>query len=58
MGCRNCWYGEIKEDAEKYKVNMDEVTEMEKSEWKKMVKRRIRESIEKQSKEKEVKYRK
>ena len=58
MGYRNCWYGEIKEIAGKYNVNMDEVTNIKKSEWKKMVKRWIRESIEKQSKEKEVQYRK
>ena len=25
MGYKNCWYSEIKEDADKYKVDIDEV---------------------------------
>ena len=50
MGYKNCWYSEVKEDAEKYKVKIDEVTKLQNSEWKRMMKRRLEESIQKQSK--------
>ena len=56
MAYENCLYSGIKEDADKYKVDFDEVTKMKKCEWKRIVKRQLRESIEKQSIEKEAKY--
>ena len=54
MTYKNCWYSKFKEDAKKYKVDIDGVTKMKKCEWKRTVKRQIRKSIEKQSMEKEA----
>ena len=30
MGCKQCWYSEIKDDAEKYNVDINEATNMKK----------------------------
>ena len=53
MGYKQCWYSEIKDDADKYNVDIDESTNMTKYEWKREVKRKLEETIEKQSIEKE-----
>ena len=55
MGHKHCWYSEIKDDAEKYNVDINEATNMKKYEWKRIVKRKLKETIEKQSIEKEGK---
>ena len=55
MGHKHCWYSEIKDDAEKYNVGINEATNMKKYEWKRIVKRKLKETIEKQSIEKEEK---
>ena len=55
MKYKNCWYSEIEEDAEKYQIDLDGVTRIKKSEWKKTVKGQIRKHIERQSREQEEK---
>ena len=56
IGYEQCWYSEIKDDAEKYNVDINEATNMKKHEWKGIVKRKLKETIEKQSIEKEGKH--
>ena len=53
IGNKQYWYSEIKDDAEKYNVDINEATNMKKYDWKRIVKRKLKEAIEKQSIEKE-----
>ena len=55
MGYKQCWYSKIEDDAEKYNIDINEATNMKKYEWKRIVKRKLKETIEKQSIEKEGK---
>ena len=55
MGYQQCWYSEIKDDAAIYNSDIDEATNMKNCEWKRILKRKLRERIEKQSIEKEAK---
>ena len=49
MEYKQCRYSEIKDDAGKCNIDIDETTNMKKGEWKRIVKRKIRGRIEKQS---------
>ena len=55
MGYKQCWYSEIKDDAEKYNVDINEATTVKIYKWKRIVKKKLKETIEKQSIEKEGK---
>ncbi len=49
MGYKQCWYSEIEEDAKRYDIELNAVTKMKKSDWKKMIKIQLKKDIEKQT---------
>ena len=54
MKYEKCWYSELEEDAKTYGVDLEQVEEKKKSEWKKMVKERINGEVERKTKESEI----
>ena len=45
MAYKSCWYREFKEDADEYKIDIDEGIKMQICESKRIVERQLRESV-------------
>ena len=50
-GSENSWYGETQRIAEELEIEIHKLEEMTKQEWKKLVKKKIQEKIERTSEE-------
>ena len=58
MKNKGCWWSEIKEDSERYGIELDRVETIERKEWKKEVKIKIGQSIENATGKREEEMRK
>ena len=52
MAYENCWYSELERVAKKLMINLEDVNTLKKSQWKKTIKDKIQEFVEKESEEK------